>query len=149
MHGGLVCPDGQKMPKVLVCTDFSDAAAAGLRAARARFAGATLLLLHVVDDDFARRASQRTGLDPEELAEKAWTHADVRLEEAAQAAGVRALIERGDPVAQTIAVAEREQVDCIVVGVDALVLGAPGGRFRQRIVRAAPAPVLFVFDRET
>src|SRR5690348_9517625 len=108
LHPRLACPHAWRVAKVLVCTDFSDAAAAGLRHARKRFPDARLVLLHVVDDDFARRASQRTGLDPEELAAKAWTHADVRLEEMAQATGAEARLERGDPVAQTIAVAKRE-----------------------------------------
>jgi nucleotide-binding universal stress UspA family protein len=138
------------MRKILVATDFSDAAAAGLRLAAERHPDAELLLLHVVDDDFARRASQRTGLDPQELAEKAWNHADVRLEETAAAMRsrgrrVRPLLLRGDPVAMTVDAANRDAADCVIVGVDALAVGAPGGRFRTRLVRRCPCPVLFVF----
>jgi len=139
------------MRKILVATDFSDAAATGLRMAAERHPDAELLILHVVDDDFACRASQRTGLDPQELAEKAWNHADVRLEETAAAMRsrgrrVRPLLLRGDPIATTAETARSEGADGVVIGVDALTEGASGGRFRTRLVRSCPCPVLFVFE---
>jgi Universal stress protein family len=143
-------PTSALVQKILVCTDFSDAAAAGLRQARERFADAELVLLHVVDDELTLRASERTGLDRDELAQKAWSHADGRLEElvaAEQARRPRArgLLRRGDPAREAVAAAALEKVDCVVVGVDPLGDGAAGGRFRARLARSARVPVLIVF----
>lgn len=135
------------MRRLLVPIDFSDASSRALSAALEREPDAELLVLHVVDGDFARRASQRTGLDPEELAEKAWSYADVRLEETvaqlrSRGANARALLSRGDPVEETLAAARREGATVIVVGVDEA--GEREGRFRTSLARHSRTPVLLV-----
>jgi nucleotide-binding universal stress UspA family protein len=115
---------------VLCPTDFSPPASHAIHVASGRYPDAELVLLHVVDPSLPARAAERTGLDEEEVARKAWNDADVRLREAASGLAwakphARALLVSGDPIDETLHHAETEHADLICLGV------APVGRDRE------------------
>jgi nucleotide-binding universal stress UspA family protein len=140
---------------VLVPTDFGEAAATALTYGRdfARTFGATLHVLHIVEDVFARAvgvevyvadlASARRGL--EESARKE-LEAVVR-EEDRRELGAKAVITTAP--APALAIAEYAKK----AGVDLIVMGTHGrgamahlfmGSVAERVVRTAPCPVLTV-----
>lgn len=134
--------------KILVCTDFSLAAAAGERAAAKRFPDATLVLFYAVDLRFLKHVVDRTGLDETHLYDDMLSYADQRLSEMAQkllSEGRRALVElhSGDPVDLALATAHRHKVDMIIFGGSS----SPAiGRFRTLLVRRSRHAVLFIPD---
>lgn len=130
--------------KVLVCTDFSAAAARGEAEAARRFADATLILFHAVDLDLLARVVEQTGLDGAHLRQIATSYADQRLAEILKGLrrqGRRAVPElvEGRPVDAALAAAARHRVELIVMGARARVAV---GRFRIELVRRATVPVL-------
>jgi universal stress protein family protein len=132
--------------KVLVCTDFSAASAAGEQEAARRFAGAELVLFHATDPALARRVAALTTLDAEAVRTEMARGADTRMSEviaALTSEGKRAVAElvEGEPVAEAIAAAARHGVEVIVAGVPAR---SPSGAFRTRLARDARVPVLLV-----
>ena len=136
------------MTKVLVCTDFSAASAAGEREAAARFPDAELVIFHAVDEDLARRILERTGQDPAHLRSEMTNYADTRVDEIVsrlRSQGRRAIadIQHGSPPELALASAARHRAGLMVIGVTP---GARFGRFRVSIVREARLPVLVVPD---
>jgi nucleotide-binding universal stress UspA family protein len=132
--------------KILVCTDFSSAAAAGEREASRRFPDATLIIFHAVDERLLRMVGERTGQDRDRLREEMTNYADVRVDEivnSLRSQGRRALAEitTGEPAARALQAAQQHGVDLVVVGVDT---GARVGTFRIRLVRESPVPVLII-----
>jgi hypothetical protein len=132
--------------KVLVCTDFSAASAAGEREAGERFRDATLIVFHAVDEDLVRRVKERTGLDPERLREDMMNLADTRVEEILQrlrSQGRRASadIRTGSPPELALQVAAQHEARLIVLGVEA---GVAVGRFRVALVRQSRIPLLVI-----
>jgi nucleotide-binding universal stress UspA family protein len=135
------------MPKILVCTDFSAASAAGEREAARRFPDSTLVVFHATDRRLLRHVADMTGLDAERLYRESVLHADQRLAdiiERLESQGRSALAElvdrEGDPVEQTLAAAEKHAVEMIVLGIDAEEVG----RFRVGLARRARVPVLLI-----
>ena len=135
--------------RILCPVDFSDESSRALKEAIARFPGCEQVLLHVVDGELPRRVAQQIGLDPEGIAAQAWNHADVRLEEtvaqlASRGANARALLERADAAVETARVVAREKVDLVIVRVRPLAADRDGGRFRTRLSRLLPCPLVLV-----
>jgi nucleotide-binding universal stress UspA family protein len=144
-----------ELTTVLVATDFGESSDNALRYGRAlaRNFGATLHLLHVVDDLFAR------GLEAE--TPEFWTAAQREAEENA----ARRLAERAAGAAvgeRTAAIVSLNPPEAIVgyareVGADLIVMGTHGpnaagtsglGSVAERVVHTAPCPVLTVKHRE-
>jgi hypothetical protein len=131
---------------VLVCTDFSTASAAGEREAIARFAAASLVVLHVVDERLAQRVVNLTGMDKTKLLEEMTAYADQRLVEVvermrSQGRRVSADLGRGDPIEGALAAARRHAARAIVLGVEA---GRAIGRFRTLLARRSTVPLIVV-----
>ncbi len=132
--------------KVLVCTDFSRAAAAGEREAAKRFPDATLIVFHAVDERLLRMVGERTGQDRDRLREEMTNYADVRVDEIvnslrSQARRAIAEITTGEPAAKALQAAQQHAVQLIIVGVDT---GVRVGTFRIRLVRESSIPVLII-----
>jgi len=142
---------------ILVATDFSEAADVALAYGRAlaRRFGATLHVLHVVEDWGARFAEFPIYIDDlgrlrieEEAAARARLHM-LLSEEDRQALPAKAVVLTSTSPAATIVAYARDampRIDCIVMGthgrgaVAHLVMGSVA----ERVVRAAPCPVLTV-----
>jgi nucleotide-binding universal stress UspA family protein len=145
---------------VLVATDFGPASDAALAYGRdlARTFGATLHLLHVVDDVLAREAIVSGA--PMDLDD-----AQSDIEADARRALDRLLTEEDRRVlrGQTICLTSSRPASIIVsyaqdAGIDLLVIGTHGrspvahflvGSVAERIVRTAPCPVLTVRETES
>lgn len=131
---------------VLVATDFGEAADAALTYGRALATGfgASLDVLHVVDNPFLRA----TAADPQVMESAALQQLNRRLtEEDHRTLLVHALIKVSDDPADVIVEHAR------TAGIDLIVTGTHGrhgvprllmGSVAERIVRAAPCPVLSV-----
>lgn len=132
--------------KILVCTDFSAAAAAGEHEAARRFPGASLVVFHAANAAWMRRLAAQTGFDAGHLEEDVLSHADRRLSEVVRRltneghAAIAALA-TGDPVALALKAAQSHGVELIVIGVQK---DDPSGTFRTRIARYAHVPVLMI-----
>ena len=134
------------LKQVLVPTDFSRASEAALTYGRAlaqRF-GATLHLLHVVENDFLKA----TPSDPRALVAGTKRTLNGRLtEEDLIGLHARAVLEVSDSPAETIAeYARQERIDLIVMGTHgrSAVAQLLVGSVAERVVRTAPCPVLTV-----
>ncbi len=131
---------------ILVATDFGEAADAALAYGRALAApyGATLHVLHIVDNTFLRA----TLADPRAFESAALRQLEARITDAdRQHLRARVVIEASDDPAESIVkYAKANEIDLIVTGTrgrGALpqVL-APS--IAERVVRTAPCPVLSV-----
>jgi nucleotide-binding universal stress UspA family protein len=131
---------------VLVATDFSRASEAALTYGRAlaRTFGATLHLLHVVENDFLRA----TAADPRALAAGAKRTLNGRLtDQDCVTLCARAVVEVDDSPAEAIVdYARRERIDLIVMGTHgrSAVAQLLVGSVAERVVRTASCPVLTV-----
>ncbi|MBI4512432.1 MAG: universal stress protein [Deltaproteobacteria bacterium] len=136
--------------KILACTDFSAAAAAGEREAARRFPDATLVIFHATNLRMLRRIVEQTGLDGARLYESMTSYADQRMNEVVNrliSQGRKAIAElgEGDPVDLALAAASRHHADLVVMGAPA---GEPVGRFRTLLVRKSRLPVLLIPTEE-
>ena len=138
------------MSRILVPTDFSDDAEAALEYALglAQTFGASVHLLHVVDDPFAAGVWS-SGLGAAEIAGLQATlvrDAEQRLERTVPptTTGVTSEVRIGPPPRQIVDVARERDIDLIVMGTH----GRTGlahivmGSVAERVVRLAPCPVL-------
>lgn len=134
--------------RILCPTDFSDFSMCALEhaAALARWCGAEILVLHVVQPVFADVPVPVSGDSRERLA------ADLRTFAApAEAARVRVrtVIEDGAPVSTIVRTAAESSADLVVMGTH----GRSGfehfllGSVTEKLVRKAPCPVLAVHDQ--
>ncbi|TSE21592.1 Universal stress protein [Tepidimonas alkaliphilus] len=137
---------------VLAATDLSDGAAlAEARAARlAREQGCALVLLHVLAHDWLQ--ALREWMGPTAGAERVLRQTEATLAQRAEALAaahgvpVHPCVIEGHPVAQIVAVAQRLQPRCIVVGARGgnplrrLLLGTTS----ERLLRKAAHPLLVV-----
>lgn len=131
---------------ILVATDFGEAADAALIYGRALAGpfGATLHVLHVVDNTFLRA----TLADPRALETAAQRQLDARITDAdRQTLAARALIETSDDPADAIVkYARANDIDLIITGTHGRgavpQLLAPS--VAEHVVRTAPCPVLSV-----
>lgn len=131
---------------ILVCTDFSAAAAVGEREAARRWPRARLVLFHAVDPRLARRILHVTRFDGLNIWEELRIHADQRLAEVSARLTseghdtIPELVE-GDPVDEALAAARRHHARVIVLGAPA---GVEVGQFRTRLLRRTDVPVLII-----
>ena len=138
------------MSRILVPTDFSDDAEAALEYALglAQTFGASVHLLHVVDDPFAAGVWS-SGLYAAEIAGLQATlvrDAEQRLQRTVPptTVGVTSEVRIGHPPRQIVDVARERGIDLIVMGTH----GRTGlahivmGSVAERVVRLAPCPVL-------
>jgi nucleotide-binding universal stress UspA family protein len=152
--------DGMQIETILVPFDFGEPAQHALAYARglAEKFGATLELLHVVPDPFVPNPVMPLSPDlggayalPAGLIEEFTSKAEQRLEavlsdEDRSTRRARTLVCSGDARMRILDHAEREHVDLIVMGTH----GRKGaahlflGSVAERVVRAAPCPVLTV-----
>jgi nucleotide-binding universal stress UspA family protein len=131
--------------KVLVATDFGTAADAALGYGRelARTFGASLHLLHLVENVLRAMSA-----DPTRLEEAALTQLVARLsDEDRRTLRARSVVETSDhPAASIVAYARAVNADLIVIGthgrtgIERLVLGSVA----ERVMQSAPCPVLTV-----
>jgi nucleotide-binding universal stress UspA family protein len=142
--------------QILVATDFSEPSNAALRYGRelARFLGATLQLLHVVDDLGARIVDFPKYPELGQLQSEAEATARIRLngllsEEDRQALHARAVVLTSTSPAQAIVSYARDAMPRIGI----IVMGTHGrgafahlilGSVAEHVVRTAPCPVLTV-----
>lgn len=139
------------MKRIVCPTDFSDAAEAAERqaAALAGPLGAELVLLHVATETPLWRESLAVQVRAVFEAQRKWV-ADTLAARAAALSGrgvsVRWLVKVGVPWEEIVRAATDERADMIVMGtqgrtgLDRLLLGSVA----ERVVRAAPCPVLTV-----
>jgi nucleotide-binding universal stress UspA family protein len=142
-----------RLTKVLVPVDFSEpsATALGYATALARHFGASVHVLHAVEEPLAQ-GWNGYGL-PEVHALRAQALADARrqLEEAVPEGerdrqATELVIRRGEPWQEIVAFARERQMDLIVMGTH----GRGGmahllmGSVAEKVVRSAPCPVLTV-----
>jgi universal stress protein family protein len=132
--------------KLLVCTDFSAAAAAGEREAARRHPDATIVVFHASDPALPARLAEVSGLDRDRLWEGMLHYAEARMNEivtrleSERRQAVAELVS-GDPVDQALAAAARHAAELIVLGVP---VPALVGRFRTLLARRSPVPILLV-----
>jgi nucleotide-binding universal stress UspA family protein len=144
------------LQQILVATDFSEPSNAALTYGRelARSFGATLQLLHVVDDLGARLTEPSAYPELDRLQSEAEATALTRLhgllsEEDRQTLHARALVLTSTSPAETITSYARDAMPRIGI----IVMGTHGrgvmahlvlGSVAERVVRSAPCPVLTV-----
>ena len=148
-----------KIDNILVATDFSEASDAALRYGKhfARAYGATLHLLHVVDDIATKVLSSAAQLpDVGALQMDLEGDAQRKLDELATAEDRVVLRARATvvtsptPARSILTYAKDSQIDLVIVGTH----GRSGlaeffmGSVAQHVVRAAPCPVLTVRQHE-
>jgi nucleotide-binding universal stress UspA family protein len=147
-----------KITNVLVATDFSDTSASALTYGRefARTFGATLHVLHVVENALMWAGPEAAGIDfvqlQTELAADARRTLDrtVTAEDRAQLKAVIAVRTGSSPALEIAAYAKAEGIDIILVGTHGR--GMIGhllmGNVAEKLVRIAPCPVLTVHHPE-
>jgi nucleotide-binding universal stress UspA family protein len=146
-----------KITNVLVATDFSETSASALNYGRefARTFGATLHVLHIVENALMWAGPEAAGIDfvqvQAELEAEARKKMDriVTAEDRAQLNAVTA-VRTGSPALDVAAYAKAEGIDIILVGTHGR--GMIGhllmGNVAEKLVRIAPCPVLTVHHPE-
>lgn len=135
---------------ILVAIDFDETSDAALAYARslARTFGARLHVMHVMENLFLRP----TANDPRDIESgTARTLADRLSEEERQTLGVVSVLRKSEaPADEIVKYADEEAIDLIVIGTH----GRSGvahllmGSVAEKVVRAAPCPVLTVRHRQ-
>jgi nucleotide-binding universal stress UspA family protein len=144
------------LTKILVATDFSDPSVAALAYGRelARCFGASLTLLHVVDDITVRAYGIDSGVfltDPDtqhqfEADAKALAEGAISAEDRLQLKASAVVLRSSAPAAAIVSYADQSGTDLIVMGTH----GRGGfahllmGSVSERVVQTAPCPVLTV-----
>ena len=134
------------MTQILVATDFSEASAAAMEYGRAlaRTFGASLHLLHVIENPFLRPHA----VDPHTIKNAALSHLFDRLtDDDRRTLHATAVLETSDDPADAIVrYAKARQIDLIVMGTHGrgTVAQILEGSVAERVVRLAPCPVLTV-----
>jgi nucleotide-binding universal stress UspA family protein len=147
-----------RITHVLVATDFSDSSASALDYGRefARTFGATLHVLHVVENALMWAGPEAAGIDfvalQAELADAARQTLDriVTDEDRRQLRAVPAVRSGSSPALEIAGYAREQDIDIIVIGTHGR--GMMGhllmGNVAEKVVRAAPCPVLTVHHPE-
>lgn len=143
-----------ELKNVLVASDFGEASDAALRCGReiARKFGATLYILHVVDDVFARGLEgepfEEWGDQQRELQRAALDSLGQRITpDDAREYGERAVIRvSSNPADAIVQFTDETPIDLIVMGTHGRDAVAPleVGSVSARVAHAAPCPVLTV-----
>ena len=135
-----------RIQNVLVATDFSEASAAAMDYGRAlaRTFGASLHLLHVIENPFLRPHAA----DPHTIKNTALSHLFDRLtdDDRRQLHATAVLETSDDPADAIMRYAKARQIDLIVMGTHGrgTVAQILEGSVAERVVRLAPCPVLTV-----
>lgn len=140
---------------IVVATDFSPASAQAMEHARmlAEGLGASVHLVHIVEDPYAAAAWSEAFLAMPDIREPLRQEAEQRLREAASVFGslpttMEAVV--GTPAATIVETAAARSADLIVMGthgrsgVAHLLLGSVA----ERVIRLAPCPVLTVREAQ-
>ena len=134
------------LTQILVATDFSEASAAAMDYGRAlaRTFGASLHLLHVIENPFLRPHAA----DPHTIKNTALSHLFDRLtDDDRHKLHATAVLETSDdPADEIVKYARRQQIDLIVMGTHSrgTVAQILVSSVAERVVRMAPCPVLTV-----
>jgi nucleotide-binding universal stress UspA family protein len=138
--------------KILVPTDFSECSAAAVNYGRAMASvfGATLHLLHVVQDPYTQPwAAEAFPAPLGDLLEQWEQQAEARLKEQIPVAELGSAVIAtviGSPFYEIIRYADEQKIDLIVIGTHGR--GPLGhmllGSVAEKVVRKAPCPVLTV-----
>jgi nucleotide-binding universal stress UspA family protein len=146
-----------KITNILVATDFSETSASALSYGRefARTFGATLHVLHIVENALMWAGPEAAGVDfvqlQADIAAEARKTMDrvVTAEDRAQLKAVTT-VRTGSPALEIAAYAKAEGIDIILVGTHGR--GMIGhllmGNVAEKLVRIAPCPVLTVHHPE-
>jgi nucleotide-binding universal stress UspA family protein len=143
---------------VLVATDFSETSASALNYGRefARTFGATLHVLHIVENALMWAGPEAAGLDVVHLQGELAAEARLALdriitdEDRAQLHAMTAVRTGNSPAVEIAAYAKAEGIDLILVGthgrgmLDHFLMGSVA----EKLVRIAPCPVLTVHHPE-
>ena len=144
-----------KITNVLVATDFGDTSASALNYGRefARTFGATLHVLHVVEDALIWAGPQASGIDFAQLhavAARETLDRIVTAEDRTQLKAVTAVRTGSSPAFEIAAYAKTEGIDIILMGTHGR--GIVGhllmGNVAEKVVRSAPCLVLTVHHPE-
>jgi nucleotide-binding universal stress UspA family protein len=136
--------------RILVPTDFSAPSEAALAYGRkmADEFDAALHLLHIAENPFLRAVSA----DRRSLEESAARWLQDRLREADRQRGAVAIVEHSDePASEILRYAKSNDIDLIVMGTHGRtgLARAALGSVAEKVVRAAPCPVLTVHSAES
>jgi nucleotide-binding universal stress UspA family protein len=141
------------LKRILVATDFSEASAAAVRYGRAlaESFGASLDVLHVMEDPFLYAPTSEGFAPPQEYFESLEQQTRENLEQTVAPAdraklNARLVLKRGTPFVEIIRYAKSEAVDLIVLGTHGRgpIAHMLMGSVAERVVRKAPCPVLTV-----
>jgi nucleotide-binding universal stress UspA family protein len=141
------------LKRILVATDFSEASQAAVRYGRALADafGASLDVLHVMEDPFIYAPTSEGYMPPPNFFDEMETEAQERLEQALppsdrQRLNTRLLTKKGSPFVEIVRFAKKENVDLIVMGTHGRgpIAHMLMGSVAEKVVRKAPCPVLTV-----
>jgi nucleotide-binding universal stress UspA family protein len=141
------------LKRILVATDFSEASEAALRHGRAlaEAFGASLDILHVMEDPFIYGPTSEGYLPPPHYFDEMEKSTRGRLEHALPPAereklNARLAIKKGNPFVEVIRYAKNENIDLIVMGTHGRgpIAHMLMGSVAEKVVRKAPCPVLTV-----
>ena len=142
-----------RLKKIMVPTDFSEPSESALKYARA-FAeqfGATLHLLHVVEDPFLYAPTSEGYVIPPHLHEEMETAARDRLNSSLSPAErekfqAQLVLKHGSPFVEVVRYAREQDIDLIVMGTHGRgpIAHMLMGSVAEKVVRKAPCPVLTV-----
>lgn len=142
-----------RLKKIMVPTDFSEPSESALKYARA-FAeqfGATLHLLHVIEDPFLYAPTSEGFVVPPHLHEEMETAARDRLNNAlspaeAEKFQAQLVLKHGSPFVEAVRYAREQDIDLIVMGTHGRgpIAHMLMGSVAEKVVRKAPCPVLTV-----
>jgi nucleotide-binding universal stress UspA family protein len=141
------------LKRILVATDFSEASQIAVRYGRAlaeRF-GASLDIVHVMEDPFIYAPTSEGYLPPPQYFEEMERNSRERLEQTItpadrQKLNARFAIKKGNPFVEIIRFAKNENIDLIVMGTHGRgpIAHMLMGSVAEKVVRKAPCPVLTV-----
>jgi nucleotide-binding universal stress UspA family protein len=140
---------------LLVPVDFSEAAKQAFETALVLHAhpGTTLVVVHVVDSDCVSFAVGLGFGQPDELAAKARTHAELAMRrftetvEIPEGVEIERVVAIGRPVFEIIRLSRELEADLVVLGSPPPILSAEHalfGSIAERVLRAARCPVLVI-----
>jgi len=141
------------LKRILVATDFSEASEAAVRYGRAlaEAFGASLDILHVMEDPFVYAPTSEGYLPPPQFFEEMDSSARERLEQVLPPADrakldARLVIKKGSPFVEIVRYAKNENSDLIVMGTHGRgpIAHMLMGSVAEKVVRKAPCPVLTV-----
>jgi nucleotide-binding universal stress UspA family protein len=141
------------LKQILVPTDFSEASEAAVRyaCALAEAFGATLHVLHVMEDPFLYAPTSEGYVLPAHVFEEMERNTRERLNKVLSDADLarfrsRLVLKKGSPFVEIVRYAKREDIDLIVMGTHGRgpIAHMLMGSVAEKVVRKAPCPVLTV-----